>query len=294
MENTQVTLATLANASLASLVAFYNAANPEATVKRFASRQVAEKRVGAILEAEATKVDLFATKSEEPESEVKPEVIEVGANHAAFLFPKATDFIAAITPENSVFGFGNGLVVAPVAKEPEATQYELLEIRVDAFLNGDVSQSRESLEAEVIEAYSEGYLNEVEYTDLIRKLAVPDEGDEETEEEEAARIAAEANAESSGPATKAKAKKAGTGRTNSEGVAASWLDKEVRAARLIRDGVAVTYGGSRSEYRSTAEAFRSLRLDFSRHIKFRLGLKASRKEVYSFEGVDYLFEIIGG
>jgi len=62
---------------------------------------------------------------------------------------------------------------------------------------------------------------------------------------------------------------------NSLGVAASWADPEVAAARTKRHGVTVTFEGATTDYRSVREAFRHFRLPDSKHIKFRLGLKAA-------------------
>lgn len=112
--------------------------------------------------------------------------------------------------------------------------------------------------------------------------------DGETEAEAAARIEAEAAAESGTDEEKAERKARAAARaSNSVGVALSWRNPEVRTARLTRDGVKVTDSeGNSFEFKSVAEAFRTLRLPFEKHIKFRLALKASRKEVingFTFE-----------
>lgn len=116
----------------------------------------------------------------------------------------------------------------------------------------------------------------------------------ESESEAAARIEAEAAAESSDDTEEAKAARkarANARASNSVGVALSWRNPEVRAARLVRDGVTVTSSddGLPVTYKSVAEAFRALRLPFEKHIKFRLALKASRLETIKAGEVTYTF-----
>lgn len=72
-------------------------------------------------------------------------------------------------------------------------------------------------------------------------------------------------------------KKAGT---ISSGVKASWGNKKVATARSIKHKVKV--GGE--IYRSVAEAFQKLKLDFAKHVKFRAELKQSANGRATFEG----------
>lgn len=120
----------------------------------------------------------------------------------------------------------------------------------------------------------------------------------ESEAEAAARIEAEAAAESADDTDEAKAARkarANARASNSVGVALSWRNPEVRAARLVRDGVSVSYKDENGneldagQYKSVAEAFRALRLPFEKHIKFRLALKASRREDIKLGEVVYTF-----
>lgn len=67
----------------------------------------------------------------------------------------------------------------------------------------------------------------------------------------------------------------------SAGVAASWTNPEVKAARSTRHAVAV----DGVEYRSVREAFAALGLPMSKHIKFRGELKKAGEGV--FEGHDF-------
>lgn len=88
--------------------------------------------------------------------------------------------------------------------------------------------------------------------------------------------------------------KASTGRSNREGVRASWNDPEVREARQTRDSVVVTLGEdpeTTSSYKSTRAAFRALGLPDSKHIRFRMKLKEDGKATFEHEEKAYNFEI---
>jgi hypothetical protein len=77
--------------------------------------------------------------------------------------------------------------------------------------------------------------------------------------------------------------------SNAAGVAASWHDPEVRAARQKRDGVTVEVDGKKTSHKSTRDAFRHYRLPDSKHIRFRMRLKESRSEVFEHNGKKYKF-----
>lgn len=110
-------------------------------------------------------------------------------------------------------------------------------------------------------------------------------------EESAEQLAAKAALE--GPKeTKPVTRKAPSGASNAAGVAASWNDPAVAAARLTRDGVQVTVGDDVQTFKSTRDAFRALRLMDSKHIRFRGILKAAGTATYTENGKDYLFAII--
>jgi hypothetical protein len=79
--------------------------------------------------------------------------------------------------------------------------------------------------------------------------------------------------------------------SNAAGVAKSWGDAAVKSARLARDGVNVTIDGKTTTHKSTREAFREYRLPDSKHIRFRLKLKASKNEMFEHEGLTYHFTI---
>lgn len=82
--------------------------------------------------------------------------------------------------------------------------------------------------------------------------------------------------------------------SNSLGVAISWTVPTVRAERLTRHGVSVTDedGESLGEFKSTLAAFHELHLPVSKHIRFRLKLKAAGAETFEFGGKSYRFELL--
>jgi hypothetical protein len=125
--------------------------------------------------------------------------------------------------------------------------------------------------------------------------ASDEEHDGETEEERAARVEAEAAADAQVDASDAKKRAKGKA-ANSAGVAASWLayDKDgvsIRSKRLKKDGCTVVVEGETfgTEFPSTAEAFRYFRIPLTKCIKFRLGLKTTRRGVFEYDGVTYYF-----
>lgn len=90
------------------------------------------------------------------------------------------------------------------------------------------------------------------------------------------------------PGTKIRAK----AYSNSEGVSASWKYVDTKRKRVTRNHVNVTYSGKTEEFGSVRKAFTALGLPDSKHIRFRGKLKASGKEVFEFNGEDFIFEII--
>lgn len=106
------------------------------------------------------------------------------------------------------------------------------------------------------------------------------------------------NAKNEAEGPKPVSKNSGSKASNSDGVAASWADNEVREARLTRDGVSVELEGQNvGVFKSTREAFRNLRLPDNKHIRFRLKLKEAHridggKETFEHNGKKYVFQIV--
>lgn len=80
--------------------------------------------------------------------------------------------------------------------------------------------------------------------------------------------------------------------SNSEGIAISWANKDVRDARLTRNGVQVEFEGATQQFKSVREAFRHYRLPDSKHIRFRGALKAAKSMDFENNGKTYKFTII--
>jgi hypothetical protein len=108
----------------------------------------------------------------------------------------------------------------------------------------------------------------------------------------------EANERAKSEGTKPVVKSSSSKASNSDGVAASWVDSDIRAARLTRDGVEVNLdGNSVGIFKSTREAFRALRLPDNKHIRFRLKLKESHRDqgegaTFEHNGKKYVFTIV--
>jgi hypothetical protein len=89
----------------------------------------------------------------------------------------------------------------------------------------------------------------------------------------------------------------GAGRAfNSAGIAKTWTDRDIAAARLNRTSVEVTTvaTGEVRQFRSVRDAFRELNLPDSKHIRFRGLLKASVTGTaeYVHVGRTYCFKIV--
>ncbi len=160
---------------------------------------------------------------------------------------------------------------------------------------GEWNESEEK-ETEVVEPSAE--VKQEEANDAEAQDAAPVEGDknfvwpfaaagEETAESTAAKAKLDAE-----PEAKPVTRKPSSGASNAAGVAASWNDPAVAAARLTRDGVQVTIGDDVQTFKSTRDAFRALRLMDSKHIRFRGILKAAGRATYTENGKEYEFAII--
>lgn len=78
-------------------------------------------------------------------------------------------------------------------------------------------------------------------------------------------------------------------RSNREGIAKSWDNKEVAQKRLTRNGVMVEGVG---EFKSVRVAFAALGLPDSKHIRFRMKLKEAGRLNFEFGNKSYTFQII--
>jgi hypothetical protein len=263
----------ISDAKTSDLVAFYNAnivRFPDGTViKKFADRKTAEKRVADLVE----KIASHFPEDETPEGTIpNPDanaLETVKADGAA-----TDDRTNEAAPELDLENEGGAV----------------LELQTDGSVN-----------------LSEAPLNEEGY--------VIDGGDDEADEEEeqnasrkstSAFNALQATLTALGEKSKSDAengmkpatKSTGSKASNSDGVAASWVDSEIRSARLTRDGVKVELDGApMGEFKSTRDAFRALRLPDNKHIRFRLKLKEAHRDhgssaTFEHNGKSYVFSIV--
>ncbi|TXH50795.1 MAG: hypothetical protein E6Q97_19680 [Desulfurellales bacterium] len=77
--------------------------------------------------------------------------------------------------------------------------------------------------------------------------------------------------------------------TRSKAIAATWENDQIAAARSARDNVAVDGVGT---FRSVAAAFKQLGLPMSKHIKFRIEVKANGSGVFKYGTDEYEFRIV--
>lgn len=80
------------------------------------------------------------------------------------------------------------------------------------------------------------------------------------------------------------------GRDASAAIKKTWGNKEVRAARSMKQRVKV----GNVEYRSVREAFKALGLPDSKHVKFRMELKAAGKGKFTYGEDTHAFVIVAG
>ena len=85
-------------------------------------------------------------------------------------------------------------------------------------------------------------------------------------------------------------KKAASKAKASASIAKSWEDEGVRAARKIHHSV--TVDGVQGTFRSVREAFKHLGLPDSKHIPFRLKLKAEGTKTFTFGKLSYTFHAL--
>jgi hypothetical protein len=112
---------------------------------------------------------------------------------------------------------------------------------------------------------------------------IPEEKITEAQALEELRLMREASA------AKSTAKSSKTGLSLSAAIAASWVDPEVAAKRMTRNGVTVTVNGKSAEFKSVRTAFAELKLPDAKHIRFRMLVKKEGRAIFEHNGQSYLF-----
>lgn len=77
--------------------------------------------------------------------------------------------------------------------------------------------------------------------------------------------------------------------TRSKIIAATWENDQIAAARSARDNVVVDGKGT---FRSVAAAFKALGLPMSKHIKFRVDVKANGSGTFKYGEDEYEFRVV--
>jgi hypothetical protein len=77
--------------------------------------------------------------------------------------------------------------------------------------------------------------------------------------------------------------------TRSKAIAATWENDKIAAARSARDNVSVEGKGT---FRSVAAAFKQLGLPMSKHIKFRIEVKANGTGTFKYGEDEYEFRVV--
>jgi hypothetical protein len=111
------------------------------------------------------------------------------------------------------------------------------------------------------------------------------EYEQETAEEQEARLAAEHAADTAQDKRDEEKR-----RTLSDAIKETWTRPAVRAARLTQDKVRVTFEGNSEGFRSVWNAFEYYGLPAEKHIRFRGQLKKARVLDFTHNGEVYSFE----
>lgn len=294
------TVAQIEAAETKELIAFYNAHNASKQIKKFADRQTAVKRCIAVLEI--VQADKEAGKEVEQDNadEITPQTPEQAEEERKFVWPfgegkpvdkrdgdrrnptieipVAVEKAAITEPAAALLRMIIGANGHPLDKNGDEAAPESVDIWTSAPALLNTAAARSAFKALVIAGLAQNNGREGE------KMAIQltDKGVE----------AFKALPEGYGVKLEAE-KRPLSHASNAAGVAASWADPAVHAARLTRDGVTVTVDGKTTTHKSTRDAFRFYRLMDSKHIRFRGILKAARTATYEEGKKSYVFAIIG-
>ena len=261
-------------AKTADLVAFYNSHNDEKPVKKFADRATAEKRC----------IDLLDSVNEKAAVEAK----------ADDQIPLAESQVAPVDK-------------AEASQEPAKKEFALKAIHHRVLnniarseysaLNGAEPKTREEIDFVWANCVADSKPEKKALAELLENQYVTaDNGKGADSCVTLSVIAWDAWVESKDTLNDATPEPVRGDASNSAGVAASWADPAVKAARTTRNGVTVTLdaedGTEVFEYKSTRAAFEAHDLPDGKHIRFRMKLKASKAEMFEHEGKKYFFKIV--
>jgi hypothetical protein len=269
------TVAQIQTAKTAELVAFYNLHNADKPVKKFSDRATAEKRCIDLIDSLSSKpqIELIAEADAAPEA--TPELpAEVAPGAPVIAAPEEKEFKIKAIHAQILHDIARSDYTPVNGREPE-TVNDIDYVWMNTIV--ETAKQKTAIE-ELIKAGLVTRDNGVgaqacvglSYLGLEAYKAIP---------------VAEAGAAPSKSAPRANA-------SNAAGVSESWSKADVKAARLQRDMVAVTFEGKTLEFKSTRAAFTHYALPDGKHIRFRMKLKASRAEVFEYNDGKYEFKIV--
>lgn len=298
------TVAQIEAAETKDLIAFYNAQNPEKPVKKFADRQTALKRCIALLdEDESAKSDPNTKLAEESEKQTAADEQPTDAKPGKWPFSKTAADLGLVDHRA-------GERRDPTIEVPVEVKKASITAPAAALLRKILGHNSEPVDKNGNEAKPEStdapwvkfvsVIDSATQRSAFKALVIAGLAEHNGIEGERAAVsitekgleAFKALPEGFGVASDIE-KRPLSHASNAAGVAASWADPAVAAARLTRDGVTVTFEGKTTTHKSTRDAFRFYRLMDSKHIRFRGILKAAKTATYEESKKSYVFNIIG-
>jgi hypothetical protein len=293
------TVVEIENAETKDLIAFYNEHNAEKPVKKFADRQTALKRCTALLESLQPKVE-DGKEVEAQKDESAPATHEQAEEERKHFWPFG-DGKAADSRHGER---RNPTIEVPVVVEKAAiSEPAAAMLRMIAGSNGHpLDKNGDEATPEETDLWASGtkLLDSAPARSAFKALVIA--GLAHNNEREGEKMAVQLTEKGweafkslpEGYGVELKVEKRPLSHaSNAAGVAASWADPAVHAARLKRDGVMVTVDGKTTTHKSTRDAFRFYRLMDSKHIRFRGILKAAGTATYEEGKKSYAFAIVG-
>lgn len=285
------TIAQVEAAETKELIAFYNQQNPEKPVKKFADRQTAVKRVSALVQELNGEVETEVKGNVEtiPAEAVSP---EVKGEEKPFVWPYGEGRPEALNVESES---------KSDEKKSKITVAAAALLRAIVGSSEPVDEIGNEVEPEFegrIWARAVSILSNAPMRSALKVLVIAGLVEQNGIEGEKSAVALTDKGREAyqalpeGYGVKQDTKKPISSASNAAGVAASWADPAVHAARLTRDGVTVKVDGKVTTHKSTRDAFRFYRLMDSKHIRFRGILKAAKTAVYTEGKKEYEFSIV--
>lgn len=256
-------------AKTSELIAFYNEHNPDAQIKKFSTRSMAEQRCIALLK----EIKAVAPKKVKTVAiDAEPEEVKLKQAHYDLLSEISS---SPYNDRHSALPSWVWLNTIITKKSEEKTLSDLINA-------GLIVRNGEKGADEKISITDAGY-DEMQNNPLyLAKLKESIESADVPVELVKTNFQAKDLPKYVAP--------------QSLGIAASWADKDVAAARVKRDKVMVTrldiVPVTVKEFRSTKQAFEFYNLPLGVHIPFRMKLKAEGVRTFVHNDFSYEFEVL--